>query len=168
MKNGPVFNPSNPDFDFAFDETLRDMLKGVEFYDPRFKLSKKLKQSKVYDPQGRKQWQFEIKSQYTKCKHFITGQRSIIPVYPGGFRDSCVLDIESLNSVQLSEALWIQVLTTLKESLYTEKSRDQIGNIRMFIEKTGWYYMRDLSKCGLKFPRHLLCRCQKILREFLP
>jgi hypothetical protein len=43
MKSDLKFERTNPDFDYSFDQTLRDMLKEVKFYDPRFKLSRKLK-----------------------------------------------------------------------------------------------------------------------------
>lgn len=71
----------------------------MNFTDPTFEVEGKIKMTKVLDKSMIKGWHYDIKPDNTSMKWSMTGQRTIIPVYPGGYRDSCILTIDSLNAV---------------------------------------------------------------------
>lgn len=59
-----------------------------------------VKYSRAFDPKtGKSEWQHRLKKEHKEYATYLHAKRTLIPVCPGGFRDSGLLTVQSLNTV---------------------------------------------------------------------
>jgi hypothetical protein len=100
-------------------------------------------------------------------------KRSIVPVGPANTRDAVVTTIDTYNSVKRNDLIMGTLLDPIEESLVNSSS--QVFNKRLKrasrtppIFGKQMYWLRDIKKCGLTFPRELLLLLQECLSEKYP
>jgi hypothetical protein len=99
------------------------------------------------------------------------GKRAIIPVGPANTRDAVVTTIDTYNSVKWCDLVMTRVLDSEPESLVNNSPQVFISRLKKMtkIPKRGqMYWLRDIKKCGLTFPRELFHLIQECLSEKYP
>lgn len=112
--------------------------------------------------------QMPLGSQFSQI---FKGKRSIVPVGPANYRDAVVTAIDTYNSIKWCDLVMGRLLDNQEESLV--HSDPQVFNKRLRsmtkIPRRGqMYWLRDIKKCGLTFPRELLHLVQECLSETYP
>jgi hypothetical protein len=103
--------------------------------------------------------------------HIFKGKRTIIPVGPSNTRDAVVTTIDTYNSVKWCDLVMTRLLDEEPESLVHNSPQVFIQRLRRMtkIPKRGqMYWLRDIKKCGLTFPRELFHLVQECLSEKYP
>jgi hypothetical protein len=96
--------------------------------------------------------------------------RTIIPVGAGNVRDSVVTTIDTFNSVKMVDLITLRLLDSYETSLVNESPsvfNKRLKSASKKISKEA-YYLRDIKKCGLTFPRELFHAIQDSLTEKYP
>jgi hypothetical protein len=99
------------------------------------------------------------------------GKRTIIPVGPSNTRDAVVTTIDTYNSVKWCDLVMTRLLDGESESLVSNSPQVFLGRLRRMtkIPRAGqMYWLRDIKKCGLTFPRELFHLLQDCLVEKYP
>jgi hypothetical protein len=96
--------------------------------------------------------------QWEAMEHFdgfeterLRGTRCIVPVYPGGIRDTIIADINCNCSIRWYERAMRHILQYVPESavvLHSSHLQRRIDNV---IHKDGWHVLRDLKKCCITY-----------------
>jgi hypothetical protein len=124
-----------------------DSMKSIPFYQARL------------TPNGR------------EFSHIFKGKRSIIPIGPTNTRDAVVTTIDTYNSVKWCDLVMTRILDDEEESLVNNNPQVFLRRLRKMtkIPKAGqMYWLRDIKKCGLTFPRELFHLLQECLIEKYP
>lgn len=151
-----------------FRETLSGLLKGIkpEKEDRSLEILLQSSRSKSLES-GKKIFNFERSQKSLSPKNFSqeigTCQRAIIPVYPGGFRDTVILEWRALNTVKYIEDRVRRILKNLPNQNYTDGAEFFVKSVKRFLRNSGTFVCRDIKKEGLTKPRYLL----KIMLEEL-
>jgi hypothetical protein len=150
----------NEDIVKLFKKNLEFVLDELDF-NIDFETSEVLYQprsSKVCKPDMKSESDYQIR--YSKAPTFRygprkPGKRCIIPVHPGGVRDTIINQIEDLNSILgiekiLSRAMKKHPCTIINNNERMSKALDE------FQSKYTYFYCRDIEKEGITKPRYLL------------
>jgi hypothetical protein len=103
--------------------------------------------------------------------HIFKGKRTIIPVGPSNTRDAVVTTIDTYNSVKWCDLVMTRLLDEEPESLVSNSPQVFLQRLKKMtrIPKAGqMYWLRDIKKCGLTFPRELFHIVQECLTEKYP
>jgi len=103
--------------------------------------------------------------------HIFKGKRTIIPIGPSNTRDAVVTTIDTYNSVKWCDLVMTRLLDEEPESLVSNSPQVFLSRLRKMtkIPKQGqMYWLRDIKKCGLTFPRELFHLLQECLSEKYP
>jgi hypothetical protein len=103
--------------------------------------------------------------------HIFKAKRSIIPVGPANSRDAVVTTIDTYNSIKWCDLVIGTLLDDQEESLISNNSQTFIRRLKNMTEiprRGQMYWLRDIKKCGLTFPRELIHLVQKALVEKYP
>jgi hypothetical protein len=96
------------------------------------------------------QWEASL-----QCRKFNTtcfrGERCVVPVYPGGIRDTIIADISCNNSVRWIERSLREILQFVPESAVTKTSSTFLKRVEDVVNFQGWHVLRDIKKCGLTY-----------------
>jgi hypothetical protein len=98
-------------------------------------------------------------------------KRSVIPIGPTNTRDAVVTTIDTYNSVKWCDLVMNRLLDEEPESLVHSNPQVFIRRLRKMtkIPRRGeHYWLRDIKKCGLTFPRELFHLVQECLAETYP
>lgn len=100
-------------------------------------------------------------------------KRTIVPVGPANTRDAVVTTIDTYNSIKRNDLIMGTLLDPLEESLVNSSSqvfRQRLKKASRTPSKVGFdlFWLRDIKKCGLTFPRELLHLIQECLTEKYP
>jgi hypothetical protein len=89
------------------------------------------------------------------CREFNTtellGKRCVVPVYPGGIRDTVIADISANNSIRWIERSVRHILTYVPESAVTLFSSSMKSRLDDVVNRKGSHILRDMKKCGLTY-----------------
>jgi hypothetical protein len=98
------------------------------------------------------------------------GMRTIVPIAAGNVRDALVATIDTYNSVKWIDLLISRIIDNIDESVYNSNPRKYHKKLRRAVKKHGKYiyYLRDIKKCGLTFPRELFHIIEEVLVEKFP
>jgi len=101
----------------------------------------------------------------------MVGRRCVVPVYPGGTRDTVILTKSSSNTVKLLERQMRHILEHIRESAVTSKGstyRSRLDAIQRSDEYSV-HFLRDIKKCGHTFPiQHLIEPFIEVMNERFP
>jgi hypothetical protein len=103
--------------------------------------------------------------------HIFKGKRTIIPVGPSNTRDAVVTSIDTYNTIKWCDLVVSRLLDEEEESLISNSPQVFLRRLRKMtnIPKKGqMYWLRDIKKCGLTFPRELFHLVQECLSERYP
>jgi hypothetical protein len=96
------------------------------------------------------QWALSFKeSRFEKSR--IIGKRCIVPVYPGGIRDTIITDISANYSIRWLERALLHILEYIPESADTLFSHTHNARLHDVVNSKGWHVLRDIKKCGLTY-----------------
>jgi hypothetical protein len=107
----------------------------------------------------------------SEFSQIFKGKRTIIPVGPTNSRDAVVTTIDTYNSVKWCDLVMTRILDYQEESLVNNNPQVFIRRLKGMtkIPKRGEYFwLRDIKKCGLTFPRELFHIIQECLSEKYP
>jgi hypothetical protein len=106
----------------------------------------------------------------TRFSRVFKGQRTLVPVGAGNTRDTVVTTIDTFNTISMIDKIILRILNNVDESLVNESPSKFNDKLRRASRKSpGWiYYLRDIKKCGLTFPRELFLAVQEVLSEVYP
>jgi hypothetical protein len=97
----------------------------------------------------------------------------VIPVAPANTRDAVITTIDTYNSVKKCDLIMGRILDDVDTSLVNSSSQVFLKRLKeasrtpsRFGEKM--YWLRDIKKCGLTFPRELIHLIQECLVEKYP
>jgi len=99
------------------------------------------------------------------------GKRSIIPVGPANTRDAVVTTIDTYNSVKWCDLVMTRLLDEEPESLVSNSPQVFLSRLKKMTEiprRGQMFWLRDIKKCGLTFPRELFHLIQECLSEKYP
>jgi len=109
----------------------------------------------------------------SQFSRIFKAKRSVIPVGPANTRDAVITTIDTYNSVKKCDLIMGRVLDEQESSLVNTSSqvfhkrlKDASRTPNQFGSKM--YWLRDIKKCGLTFPRQLIHLIQKCLSEKFP
>jgi hypothetical protein len=114
-------------------------------------------------------WKARLTPEGSMFSTNFRGYRCIVPVAAGNTRDTVVVPIDVYNTVKWCDLVIRNILDECPESLIN--SNPSITNSRLrnaSTTKLGSYFLRDIKKCGLTFPRELFHSVQKILTRMYP
>lgn len=103
--------------------------------------------------------------------HIFKAKRAIIPVGPSNTRDAVVTTIDTYNSIKWCDLVLGGLLNNEEESLINDNPQVFIRRLKGMtrIPRRGqMYWLRDIKKCGLTFPRELFHLVQECLSEKYP
>jgi hypothetical protein len=156
-----------------FEETLRDLLpEDLEMPDEADILAD-VKNSVSLDLPNRKKIPFykaRLSPEGSRFSRVFKAQRCLVPVGAGNTRDTVVTTVDTFNTVSMVDKIILGVLDTIDESLVNSSPSKFNRKLREASKKSykRIYYLRDIKKCGLTFPRELFHSVQKILSEVYP
>jgi hypothetical protein len=109
----------------------------------------------------------------TCFSQIFKARRSIVPVGPANTRDALVTTIDTYNSVKKCDLVLGTILDDIEESLVCSSSQEfkrRIDKASATPRRFGkqLYWLRDIKKCGLTFPRELIHLLQECLSETYP
>lgn len=84
----------------------------------------------------------------------MVGRRCVVPVFPGGVRDTVILTKRSSNTIRLLERQMRHILEKIPESavtFYPETFHRRLRKVQN-IKVPAVHFLRDIKKCGLTFP----------------
>jgi hypothetical protein len=81
----------------------------------------------------------------------LQAKRCVVPVCPGGFRDTVIADISANNSIRWIERSMRHILQYVPESAVCLYSTTFAKRLEDVVEHKGWHVLRDLKKCGLTY-----------------
>jgi len=92
------------------------------------------------------------------CQEFNTtglvGKRTVVPVYPGGVRDTIIADISANNSIRWIERSMRHILEYIPESAVTLFSSTSNRRREDVVFTRGYHVLRDIKKCGITYNTH--------------
>jgi len=80
--------------------------------------------------------------------------RCVVPVYPGGIRDTIIADISANFSVRWIERSMRHILQNIPESavcLYSSTFEKRLNDV---VYTKGYHVLRDIKKCGITYNTH--------------
>jgi hypothetical protein len=96
----------------------------------------------------------------------LIGRRCIVPVFPGGVRDTVIADINCNCSIRWIERAMRHILQHVPESAVCLQSSLVQRRIDKVIDTYGYHVLRDLKKCGITYNTHdLFPIIQRLLVE---
>lgn len=107
----------------------------------------------------------------SEFSHIFKGKRTIIPVGPTNTRDAVVTTIDTYNSVKWCDLVVGTLLEDQDESLVTnnpQKFYSKLSKMTEVPRRGELFWLRDIKKCGLTFPRRLIHIVQECLSEAYP
>jgi hypothetical protein len=109
----------------------------------------------------------------TVFSQIFKARRSIVPVAPANTRDTVVTTIDTYNSVKKCDLIMARLLDDIDESLVCKSGqvlRKRLDQASRTPYRPGkqFYWLRDIKKCGLTFPRELIHLVQECLQEKYP
>lgn len=107
----------------------------------------------------------------SEFSHIFKGKRSIIPVGPANTRDAVVTTIDTYNSVKWCDLVIGTLLEDQDESLISnspQKFNSKLSKMTRIPKRGEMFWLRDIKKCGLTFPRELFHIVQECLSEKYP
>jgi hypothetical protein len=144
------------EFECVLEEILDNVVKLSEGIinladDEEILFSRSTTTSYIYSERRRlPQWEASL-----SCREFNTkcfrGERCVVPVYPGGIRDTIIADISCNNSVRWIERSLREILQFVPESAVCKTSSTFLKRVEDVVEYSGWHVLRDLKKCGLTY-----------------
>jgi len=168
----------------AFDKDLMDELKYeiLECLPDSLELPKdieilaEVKTSTTLDLDRMKSIPFymgRLSPEGSQFSRIFKAKRSVIPVGPANTRDAVITTIDTYNSVKKCDLIVGRILDELDSSLVNSSSQVFLKRLKeasrtppRFGEKLFW--LRDIKKCGLTFPRQLIHLIQECLTETYP
>lgn len=147
---------SDPDVLFEFktetQKLFSELPNEINFpHDEEILFEKSTTTSYVYS-QDRKmpQWEASFLSREFNTKE-LRGLRTVVPVYPGGTRDTIIADISANNSIRWLERSFRHVLEHVPESAVCLRSTTFQRRLESVVYKRGSHILRDIKKCGITF-----------------
>jgi hypothetical protein len=116
-------------------------------------------------------YQARLSSLGSEFSHIFKAKRTIIPIGPTNTRDAVVTTIDTYNSVKWCDLVMTRILDEQEESLVNNNPQVFIQRLKKMtrIPRRGEYFwLRDIKKCGLTFPRELFHLLQECLSEKYP
>jgi len=114
------------------------------------------------------QWEAALSCDKFNTKE-LRGLRCVVPVYPGGIRDTIIADISANNSIRWIERSLRRILHFVPESAVCMYGSTFKKRIESVIELEGWHVLRDLKKCGLTYnTRGLFPIVKRVLLKYIP
>jgi len=116
-------------------------------------------------------YQARLSTLGSEFSHIFKGKRTIIPIGPTNTRDAVVTTIDTYNSVKWCDLVMTRLLDDQEESLVNNNPQVFVRRLKKMtkIPRRGEYYwLRDIKKCGLTFPRELFHILQECLSEKYP
>jgi hypothetical protein len=98
-------------------------------------------------------------------------KRTIIPVGPANTRDATVTTIDTFNSIKWCDLVIGSLLDEEPESLISNNPQTfkrRLDDMVKIPKRGQRYWLRDIKKCGLTFPRELFHLVQECLSEKYP
>jgi len=84
----------------------------------------------------------------------LVGLRCVVPVYPGGTRDTIIADKTANNSIRWIERAMRHILQYVPESAVTLNSTTFERRLEDVVNTKGHHILRDIKKCGLTYNTH--------------
>jgi hypothetical protein len=81
----------------------------------------------------------------------IRSTRCVVPVYPGGVRDTIIADISANNSIRWLERSLRHILQYVPESAVTLHSSTFRKRLDDVVHTKGFHVLRDIKKCGITY-----------------
>jgi hypothetical protein len=97
--------------------------------------------------------------------------RSIVPIAAMNTRDAVVTSIDTFNSMKWCDLVTLEILNELRTSLVNSSSKvflRRLHGITKSRQGKSIFFMRDIKKAGLTFPRELFQTVQEVLSEKYP
>jgi hypothetical protein len=116
-------------------------------------------------------YQGRLSPEGSEFSHIFKAKRSIIPVGPANTRDAVVTTIDTYNSIKWCDLVIGTLLEDQEESLVCNNSQTFIRRLKRMtrIPRRGEiFWLRDIKKCGLTFPRELFHIVQECLSREYP
>jgi len=96
------------------------------------------------------QWEMSLGRPTFEDKE-LRAKRCVVPVYPGGIRDTVIADISANHSIRWIERSMRQILEFVPESAVTLRSVTFEKRLKDVVYYKGWHVLRDIKKCGLTY-----------------
>jgi hypothetical protein len=116
-------------------------------------------------------YQARLSQKGREFSHIFKGKRTFIPIGPTNTRDAVVTTIDTYNSVKWCDLIMTRILDEEPESLVNNNPQiflRRLKNMTKIPRKGQMYWLRDIKKCGLTFPRQLFHLLQECLVEKYP
>jgi hypothetical protein len=116
-------------------------------------------------------YQARLTREGSEFSNIFKGKRSVIPVGPANTRDAVVTTIDTFNSMKWCDLVMMTLLEDQEESLVTQnpqKFQSRLKKMTQIPRSGQMYWLRDIKKCGLTFPRELFHIMQECLSEKYP
>lgn len=159
----------------TFRMTLRTMLSSLTpiDFDPRFEVlnelskSKSLSESKREPLVMRKYRGKNIENYFSTS--FSPCERSVIPVYPCGYRDAVITTPEDSSTIRMIERVVSKILEDLPYHLYNKDPLEIFDELADKVNANqSTFICRDIAKEGITKPRYLLRICLEELSKVAP
>jgi hypothetical protein len=135
------------EFRNQMSEMISVLPDDLEFPDDDEILMNLTTSSSLYDGEVMPHWRTELEPDAHVFGDCFVGKRCIVPVYPGGSRDTVISTRPTSNSCKWIEQAIQRVLDFFPESAISADS----SKIHRFFIKKGIHVLRDIRKCGLTF-----------------
>jgi hypothetical protein len=113
-------------------------------------------------------WEASLQCEDFNTKELV-GKRCIVPVYPGGTRDTIIADISANNSIRWLERALRHVLEHVPESAVSLYSHTFQSRLEDVVYQEGYHVLRDIKKCGITYNTHdLFPIVKEELRKRIP
>jgi len=136
-----VLDECNFDFDFESTEIL---------FQPR--------SSKIIDENFESVNDFEVRYEKYPTYRFgkrLPGKRSVVPVHPGGVRDTIINQLPDLNTIMAIDRITGLCLKNHANTVLNNVESFQ-RKLEKFHDKYEFFYCRDITKEGITKPKYLL------------
>jgi hypothetical protein len=150
---------ADPDVLEEFRFTLAALLNEIEEYreeiilpsDDQIRFERSTTTSYLAS-QGRclPQWEASLMNSEFNEKE-LQALRCVVPVYPGGIRDTVIADISSNYSIRWIERSMRHILQYVPESAVTLHSSSFEKRLNDVVYTKGYHILRDIKKCGITY-----------------
>lgn len=110
----------------------------------------------------------EKKSKNSFSSSPLKARRCVIPVKPGGYRDSVIFDLPTVNTIKWIDKQTLKVIENMPYNGMIEDPKVLKKTLDSFYEKHQYFLMRDIKKDGITKPRQLLIWALQVLKDKYP
>lgn len=98
----------------------------------------------------------------------LKARRCVIPVKPGGYRDTVIFDLPTVNTVKWIDKQTLKVVEHMPFNGMIEDPRELKKTLDRFYERHQFFLMRDIKKDGITKPRQLIIWALQVLKDKYP